>query len=92
MHASNHPSIHAVWLQVADGSMQCVSAVPNLRALVLGHTRVQDTGLAMLAASSALTHVTFTAEAITNAGLLVSRVWCDCPHPTESDGMCCVNE
>ncbi|KAL3149078.1 hypothetical protein ABBQ32_001921 [Trebouxia sp. C0010 RCD-2024] len=56
--------------KVADGSMQCVSAVPNLRALVLGHTRVQDTGLAMLAASSALTHVTFTAEAITNAGLL----------------------
>lgn len=67
--------------------MQCVSAVPSLRALVLGHTRVQDTGLAMLAALSALTHVTFTAEAITNAGLLVSCLLCSGPHATELDGM-----
>lgn len=62
---------HAV-LQVADGSMQCVSAVPSLRALVLGHTQVQDAGLAMLPALPGLTHLALTAEGITQAGLLVT--------------------
>ena len=52
--------------------MQCASAVPSLRALVLGHTRVQDPGLAMLAALPALTHLALTAEGITQTGLLVS--------------------
>lgn len=58
--------------------MQCVSAVPSLRALVLGHTRVQDAGLAMLAHLPGLTHVALAAEGITQAGLLVS-------HPAPDD-------
>lgn len=64
---------HMPCLQVADGSMQCVSAVPSLRAVVLGHTRVQDAGLAMLASLPCLTHLALAAEGITQEGLLVSQ-------------------
>ena len=63
---------HFCLLQVADGSMQCVSAVSSLKALVLGFTRVQDPGLAMLAALPALTHLALTAEGVTLIGLLVT--------------------
>ena len=69
---------HMLWQQVGDGSMQCVSAVPSLKALVLGYTRVQDTGLAMLATLPGLTHLAFAAEGITHTGLLVSQ------HPTHT--------
>lgn len=57
--------------------MQCVSAVPSLRALVLGHTRVQDSGLAMLANLPCLTHLALAAEGITQAGLLVRHPFPD---------------
>ena len=53
--------------------MQCVSAVSSLRALVLGHTQVQDAGLAMLPALQGLTRLALTAEGITQAGLSVSN-------------------
>lgn len=60
------------WLvQVADGSMKCVSALPSLQSLVLGFTRVQDTGMALLTALPGLTHLALLAEGITQAGLLV---------------------
>lgn len=65
----------SVWeVQVGDGSMQCVSAVPSLQALVLGFTKVQDPGLAMLATLPSLTHLALTAEGITEAGLLVTAL------------------
>ena len=56
--------------------MRCVAAVPSLKSLVLGFTRVQDAGLATLTALQGLTHLALTAEAITSEGLLV------CPTPT----------
>ena len=51
--------------------MRCVSAVTSLQSLVLGSTRVQDAGLALLTALPALTSLSLVAEGITQAGLLV---------------------
>jgi len=51
--------------------MRCVSAVTSLQSLVLGSTRVQDAGLALLTALPALTSLSLLAEGITQAGLLV---------------------
>ena len=59
--------------------MRCVSAVPSLRALVLGFTKVQDAGLKMLAALPRLNHLSLIAEGITQTGLLVSiSCYCCC--------------
>ena len=57
-----------------------MSAVPSLKALVLGFTRVQDPGLAMLSALPALTHLALTAEGITLTGLLVSTPIMQAPN------------
>lgn len=61
--------------------MRCVSAVTSLQSLVLGSTRVQDAGLALLTALPALTSLSLLAEGITQAGLLVrppSAAQCKC--------------
>ena len=63
-------------VQVADGSMQCVSAVPSLQSLVLGGTRVTDVGLVMLTGLPALTHMALSAESVTQTGLLVGARNC----------------
>lgn len=72
-------------VQVGDGSMQCASAVPSLRALLLGSTKVQDPGLAMLAALPGLAHLVLTAEGITHTGLQVTA----CPLQAHSSNQCC---
>lgn len=58
-------------MQVSDSSMQSVAGLPSLRQLALGHTKVGDPGLALLAALPHLTHLHLQAEAITLAGLQV---------------------
>ena len=51
--------------------MQSVAALPSLRHLALGYTRVGDAGLALLPALPCLTRLHLIAEAITPAGLQV---------------------